>query len=79
MLKDGADPLRPLGEATHVADRRTLQLRLAGRRRLARDHLFEVGVHSLVGVESLVRVEIRTVRREVVHLVLSELAPNPTA
>ena len=31
------------------------------------------------GLSPLVRVEIRTVRREVVHLVLSELAPNPTA
>ena len=51
MPEDGADPLRPSGEAAHVADGRSLQLRLAARRRFAWDRLLEIGVHTLVRVE----------------------------
>src|SRR4051812_14128495 len=71
MPKDGADPLRPLGEAAHVADRRSLQLLLAARRRLAGDHLLEVGVHALV------RIEVGTVWGQVVYLDLGTVLGQP--
>src|SRR3712207_6007069 len=71
MPKDGADPLRPLGQAAHVADRGSLQLLLAARRRLARDRLLEVGM------DALVRVQLRTVRGQVEHLDLRAALGQP--
>src|SRR3954452_13967829 len=76
VLKDGADPVGPLGEATHMADRCALQLLLAPRRRPAWDRLLEVGVQPLV------RVQVGAIRRQVVHLdpgaVLGEPVLNQT-
>src|SRR3712207_7438323 len=45
MPEDGTDPLRPPGQAAHVADCRSLQLLLAARRRRAGDRLLELRVH----------------------------------
>jgi hypothetical protein len=57
MLKDAADPLRPFGEAAHVADGGSLRLLLAARRRLAGDRLLEIGMDALVRVQLTARLE----------------------
>src|SRR3712207_9106709 len=71
ISEDGADPLRPLGQAAHVADRGPLQRLLAARRRPAGDRLLEVGVHALV------RVQLRTVCGEVEALDLRAVLGQP--
>src|ERR687890_867859 len=62
VSEDGADPLRPLGQAAHVADGGTLQLPLAARRRLAGDRLLQIGMNTFI------RVQLRAVRGQVMDL-----------
>jgi hypothetical protein len=55
MPEDGADPLRPPGQAAHMSVRSSPQLLLAARRLLARERLLQVRI------DALVRVQLRTV------------------
>src|SRR5919206_4137779 len=71
MPEDGADPLRPSGQAAHMPVRSSPQLFLAARRLLARERLLQVGV------DALVRIELRAVGWQVVHLDLRAVLGQP--
>ena len=70
MPEDGVDPLRPSGQAAHVTDRGSLQLLLAARRLLARQRLLQVCI------DTLVRIQLWAIRRQVVQLDLERWASN---
>lgn len=71
MLEDGADPLRPSGQAAHMPVRSLPQLFLAARRLSARERLLQVRV------DTLIRIEIGAVGRQVVHLDLRAVGLQP--
>src|SRR5215212_10916484 len=50
MPEDGADPLRPSGQAAHMPVRGSPQLFLAARRLLARERLLQVRIDTLVRI-----------------------------
>ena len=71
MLEVCTDPLWQFRQLAHVTDRCLLELRFAARRCLARHRLLQIGVQPLLGIQ------LRAVRRQIEHLDLRPVRGQP--